>query len=363
MIKAKQEIQELVRLDNSEMDRAGYLRLDKNEDIIGFNKKTIKDMLRTVDADIISAYPEVHRLYNKISKWLGLPKDRIYISAGSDGAIKAVFEAYVCPGDEVMVLHPTYAMYYVYSDMFGAKLKKVCFDGDLMIPYERIVSTISGKTKLICIANPNSPTGTVLGHSDLVKIIGLAAKKGIIVLMDEAYYGYYPATCMDLVGSFDNLIVTRSFTKIYGLGCARLGFAVSNKNIISNLKKVRPIYEVNTFSVILGCYVIDHPEILKEHTGQFNAGKKFLLNQLTRMGLDYFESYANFVLIKMGSSKEAIRVADGLRKRKILVKAGFSVEPLSDCIRVSISKKGHMEKFVVALEKVISLTRTGKKGG
>jgi histidinol-phosphate aminotransferase len=190
-------------------------------------------------------------------------------------------------------------------------------------------------------------------HDEIISILDSANKNDTLVLLDEAYYGYYDGTYIGYINSYPNLIVTRSFTKIYGLGCARLGFAVSNAEAISNLKKVRPIYEVNSFSVLLGCYVIDHPEILKEHKALFKEGKDYLIKALKKMNIDFFNTDANFILIKMKDKKQAQTVADGLKQRKILVKAGFAEKPLCACIRVSISRVEYMKRFIDNLSDII----------
>jgi len=362
MISPKPNIARLSRHENAALDRAGYLCLDKNEDIIGFDRKIIDDMLSKVDSHMISAYPMVYKLYEKAAGWLGTQKGSIYVSSGSDGAIKSVFEAYVGKGDGVVILHPTYAMYYVYSDMFEADLKKVRFDDDFSLSSGDIISAISPKTKLVCIANPNSPTGTVIEEGELLKIIDFADKNRTLVLLDEAYYGYYPVTYLEYIERFKNLIVTRSFTKAYGLGSARLGLAVSNPEIISNLKKVRPIYEVNSFAILLGSYVIDHPEIFKEHMVLFREGKECLLKGLARIGMKSFDTYANFVLIKMKDGTEAMALADRLKDRKVLVRAGFTEEPMQGCIRVNVGTKEQMNRFIKALSGVLDSAFACKRG-
>jgi histidinol-phosphate aminotransferase len=257
---------------------------------------------------LISSYPEVYSLYQKISDWTGVDLDQIYISAGSDGAIKALFEVFVGAGDEVITLHPSYAMYYVYSEMFGANLKKIEYEADLTLDHNKITQSITDRTKLICIANPNSPTGTIIKKPDLISIIEYAQEKDVLVLIDEAYYLFNPKTFLSDALSFSNLIVTRSFTKALGLASARLGFAVSNPHIIGCLKQVRPqyglilklnalrphiigclkqvrpLYEVNSFSVLLGKLIIDNEDIVTRNMELFREGKQYLLDSLISGG-------------------------------------------------------------------------------
>lgn len=355
MILPKKHLKNLKRVADAGICRKNFLRLDKNENIIGFKDSFIKKIVSKIDSDFLTAYPEVHLLYEKISEWLGVERDKIYISSGSDGCIKSVFEVFVNKGDEVIVPHPTYAMYYVYSKMFGAKLKKISYTHDLSLSHHDIIKTMSKRTKLVCIANPNSPTGTIISEKDLLEIIRAAEKRDILVVVDEAYYMYYPKTFLPRISSFSNLIVTRSFTKACGLGSARLGFAVSNPDIINYLKKVRPIYEVNSFSVLLGCLIIDNPTVVDENLKIFNEGKSYLTRSLTSMGLKFYNSYTNFILIDMKTRAFALKVKDELYKRKILVRAGYTNVPLDRCIRVTIGGKNHMRKFIGNLKEVLGL--------
>ena len=112
---------------------------------------------------------------------------QIFLSAGSDAGIKSVFEVYVEPGDEVVIIHPTYAMYYVYADMFQARLVKANYEKDLSISIDNIINNISSNTKLVCLANPNSPTGTLLPPEDLQRLLGAGNSHSSMVLVDEAY--------------------------------------------------------------------------------------------------------------------------------------------------------------------------------
>lgn len=353
MISPKKNLKNLVRVEHPTTTRLSFLRLDKNENIIELGDSFIDLVKSRINSDLISAYPEVYSIYQKLSHWLGIEKGQIYVSAGSDGAIKAVFEVFVDEGDEVIIPHPTYAMYYVYSEIFGANLKKIKYDENLNLQPANIKKAITNKTKLICIANPNSPTGTIMERSGLLDLIGYAQERDILVLIDEAYYLYYSETFISEVSSFSNLIITRSFTKAYGLASARLGFAASNSYIISCLKKVRPIYEVNSFSILLGGLIIDNEDVVKNSMNRFNEGKEYLLDSLNSLGLKFYKSHANFLLIDMISRENAIFAKEELYKRKILINAGYTDVPLDRCIRVSISEKKHMVTFIENFNKIL----------
>ena len=124
----KKNLLKLNRTFNENLNRDEFLRLDKNENLIGFSEKTIEDIHKMVTSDFLTAYPDVGPLYKKLAECLDIPQNQIHLSAGSDVGIKTVFEVYVESTDEVIIIHPTYAMYYVYSQMFNARLIKINFD-------------------------------------------------------------------------------------------------------------------------------------------------------------------------------------------------------------------------------------------
>lgn len=349
MVLPKKSIANLYRTQSPETTRLDMLRLDKNENITGMDPGLVEKARAMIDSNFITAYPEPYTLYKKISKTFGIDENMLYLSAGSDAAIKSIFEVFVGEGEEIVIPHPTYAMYYVYPEMFGAGIKKVGYEKDFSFDVEKFKQAITEKTSLVCIANPNSPTGTIIEEKELLDIIRHAGQKGALVLVDEAYYPYYPHSIIKHVNEFDNLIVSRTFSKAYGLASARLGLAVSNPKLIGLLKKVRPLYEVNSYAVMMGNLVLDNPQVLERNLREYTEGKAHLVESLKKMGLKYYEGYANFVSMDMGSQQRAERVGQELEKLGVLVKSTFKDVPLANHVRASIGSKEQMEQFVQKL--------------
>ena len=342
----KKNLLKLNRIFNENLNRDEFLRLDKNENLKGFSKEVIEDILKMVTSDFLTAYPDASPLYKKLAQCLEISQEQIYLSAGSDAGIKAVFEVYVESEDEVVVIHPTYAMYYVYSKMFNARLIEVSFDKNLSLPVERITEKISSTTKLICIANPNSPTGTVFSVKDLEKIIEIASENGALVLVDEAYYQFWGSSAIDLVSDHDNLIVVRTFSKALGLASARLGYLVSTPETVSHLFRVRPMYEVNSFAISLGLYMLEHPDIAKEYVNKIEQSRKWLKEELSKDGIDIAPGFANFVLINVGDSKRASQITEILLNEKIVIKGGFRETCLKPYTRVGLGTLDQMRYFL-----------------
>ena len=143
MIPVKKHLRDLQRIQNP-MARAGYLRLDKNESIVGFEEKFVESLRQEITSDFLTTYPEVSPLYQKIARWIGCNQENIYITTGSDAAIKSVFEVFVEPGDTVALLSPTYAMFYVYTEMFQGHLIKIRYKTGLSLSSAKDFNFLGG---------------------------------------------------------------------------------------------------------------------------------------------------------------------------------------------------------------------------
>lgn len=358
ILPVKKHLIDLERTKNPAKSRLGYLRLDKNENTIGFSQEFIDILKKEVNSDFLTAYPEIGSFYQKIAGWLGCAQENIYITAGSDAGIKAVFEVFVEEGNNVVLCNPTYAMFYVYTKMFQGNLIAINYKEDLSLSAEDVIKVIyEHKPKLICIANPNSPTGTILPPDGINKIIDVALQQNSIVLLDEAYYPFYQVSSVGLIFKYPNLVITRTCSKAMGLASARLGFVVGQPQIIEYLYKVRPMYETNAFAVRFAELILDNYHLVEKNLEEVKKAKEYLQEELNRFQIPYFKSYANFILINVGSFEISTQLGEALYHRKILVKAGFKDGVLKNCIRVTIGNVEQMRFFMENFKEVFESIR------
>src|SRR3990167_9466969 len=208
------------------------LLLDKNENM----DSTYIALMQSVIADsclsLVNQYPDCSLLYRKLAKNLQVSPDALLLGAGSDGIIRYVFEAFISPGDRVVITEPSFAMYAVYSQIYGAQSYKVGYiknDCGLGLDMDCLLQTIHDKQpKIVFLPNPDSPTGTILSEDQIIQILKTAAEVDAFVLIDEAYYPFSDYTVLPLLQTFSNLIVARTFSKAWGLAGARVGYAVAN---------------------------------------------------------------------------------------------------------------------------------------
>ena len=192
----------------------GKLWLDKNECADPKMNRIVLQCLSEISEEAIFTYPDLDILYKKIAKFAGTLPENILLSAGSDGAIRACFESCIDPGDKIVLSRPTFAMYEIYSKIYGATVTWLDYekssDGPILNA-EKVVSVIKKiKPKLVCLPNPDSPTGTVFSLDDLRKIIDMAQDVGALILIDEAYHPLYQETVAPWINEYNNLVVVRS---------------------------------------------------------------------------------------------------------------------------------------------------------
>ena len=199
MIKHKAWVQSVHRLRGETNTRHGLTRLDKNERITDFPKEFFDAFIADIRSDHLTAYPEPEALYEKLAQLHGVSVDQLMITAGSDAAIRNCFDLFVNPGGEVIALDPTFAMVDIYCQLQGAQKKAIVYDTQLELDIPGLLNSIGPKTDLIVLANPNSPTGTLISEADLTSIIVKAASFQVPVLVDEAYYGFCKQTAVALL--------------------------------------------------------------------------------------------------------------------------------------------------------------------
>ncbi|MBF0448346.1 MAG: histidinol-phosphate aminotransferase family protein [Magnetococcales bacterium] len=337
------------RIPNEEFDRTSYVRLDKNENTVGYPDTLIREMLSTVTPAMVSSYPEPYRLQNQLAQFLGVERSRLLLTTGSDAGIKNCFEAFITPQDRFIRVDPTYAMVGVYATLFGTQEIKVGYDDQLNLEFDRLINEINIGAKLVYIANPNSPTGTILSLDLLRTILLTAEKSGAVVIIDEAYYYFSTVSAIPLLNEFENLIITRTFSKAMGLASVRLGFVISSPKIIGWLLRWRPMYEINAFAQYLGSFILDHWSYSEKYVQEVVDTKKWFASRLAKMGLYSYPSHTNFILVRFAQER-IDATAEEFKEHGILIKGGGGHFPLSHALRFSIGSRQQMEKCLVLLE-------------
>lgn len=343
MIKTKEHLMDIHRVDGGKQSRKDYLRLDMNENPSGLPADFIRETLSSVDANYLSTYPEYAVLQERIARHNNLESGNICLANGSDGAIKYIFETFIEPGDRVLLTDPTFAMYPIYCRMFKAEPVLVSYDADFLLPLDRFIDELSGNIKMAVIVNPNNPTGSALTKEQMALLLETAQKYNVLLVIDEAYFYYYKDTVITDIKKYDNLIVLRTFSKLCGIAALRIGYAAASVEIAQQLRIVRPTYDVNGMAVLFAIKLLDHPEVITRMTEEVNRGRKFLVAKLKENNIPYVNGLANFVLVHCG--KRAEEVKEKLKLKNILIGGPFQPDFLKDYLRVSLGNESLMSQF------------------
>jgi histidinol-phosphate aminotransferase len=330
MVKARESIRHLPTYHPPLGGRVG-MRLDFNENTVGCSPRVL-EKLRGLSAEEIARYPEREPVEALVAAHLGIESVEVLLTNGVDEAIHVLCETFLEPGDEVLIVVPTFAMYRISAAATGARVISVPAEGDFRFPMRDLMATITSRTRLIAVANPNNPTGTVAEAADLIEIANQAPQAAVLV--DEAYFEFYGQTMLGRWRECPNLFIARTFSKAYGLAGLRVGVLVGDADHISMVRRVCSPYNVN--GVALACLpeALDDVNYVSDYVSQVLQGREKLQKELGERGIPYWPSRANFVLANFGSLKTAFIHA--MRRRGILVRDRSGDPGCEGCVRITV---------------------------
>ena len=336
------KLKNVYRTPLEKTDRIAFIRLDKNECSLQLPQRILTEIQQSVTPEYLGCYPEVYKLYRELESFHNLPEESILVAAGSDGAIRAAFDAFVSPGDEVINIHPNFAMYEVYSHLREAIQINIGYNPQsLALDVSEVIARINRRTAVLVLSNPNSPTGVEIPQEDLEIILNAAERYETRVIVDEAYYPFSDRTSVRFLGSYDNLIVLRTFSKAFGLAGLRVGYALSSKENIELMGKSKPMYEINTLGVLCACTYVKNYELVRESVKEYLTVKEWFVESTESLGLSVISGSANFVNIVVGRD-HVQELVGRFREKSILIRPGYPWGVLEDCIRISIGNKDDM---------------------
>lgn len=327
--------------------REGKLRLDFNENTVGCSPRIIEFLKAELSEERLSIYPDYAHARPALADFFHVEPAQLLLTNGTDEAIQVLINTYIDDGGEVLLLHPSYAMYRFYAEVAGASICEIDYrPGGLEFPLEELLAAISPSTRAVLIANPNNPTGTAVPLAGIEKILKRARKAA--VLIDEAYYEFCGITALGLIGAYPNLFVSRTFSKIYGMAAMRLGCLFSQEGNISFLHKAQSPYSVNALAALAAQEAVRDTAYVERYVTEALAARELLCVGLEKMGIAYVPSQANFVLMRIG--KRSIEIRDRLREKQVLVR-DRSYE-IAGCVRVTVGTREQARRFLTALEEM-----------
>ncbi len=324
------------------------LRLDFNESTIGCSPRVLA-RLRLLDAEALARYPEREPVERDVAHLLSLDAAQVLLTNGVDEAIHLLCSTYLDPGDEAMIVVPTFAMYALFAQAEGARLVQVLAGENFAFPLEDVLARISPRTRLIAVANPNNPTGTAVSRGALLKIAQAAPHAALLV--DEAYFEFHGETILNSSPWPANLFVARTFSKAYGLAGLRIGILAGAKEQIAMVRRVASPYNVNAVAQAVLPEALRDQEYIQRHVAEVQRSRAVLEQELGTLGLHYWPSRANFVLVRVGPAHEEF--VQALRARGILVRDRNTDPGCAGCVRLTVGSQEHTRTLIVAVRDVV----------
>ncbi|MGH9441165.1 MAG: histidinol-phosphate transaminase [Thermoanaerobaculia bacterium] len=330
----------------------GPVRLNANENPYGPSPRASRAIAQSVRS--ASRYPDdlARDLRDSLSRHHGVAPEQVVLGCGSSQILQMADLAYLGPGRKIVASEPTFEAVLAYAVPMRAEAVKVPQTADFRHDLARMAAACDEQTGLAYVCNPNNPTGTIVGADELADFVSKVPASAI-VLVDEAYHHFVEdrryRTSVELLARHPNLIVARTFSKIYGLAGMRLGYAVASPRAAKELSERASWDNVNAAVLSAGLACLSDPNIVTDCRRKMNETRRWLCAELERDGRRYIPSHANFVMIDVGG--EVAPVIHAFRSRNMEVGRKFPSMP--NWLRISIGKPEEMRAFVAGLREIV----------
>jgi histidinol-phosphate aminotransferase len=329
-----------------------WIKLASNENLLGPSPEAVEAIRKELPT--IYFYPEgpCTLVREALSKKFQLPEKKVVISNGADNLILMIANAFINEGDEVVMADPTFPVYTNVTQIMGGKVVKVKLR-DYTHDLNGMLKKVNRRTKLVIVCNPNNPTGTTVSQETFNQFLSKLPDR-VIVILDEAYGDFvedpfYP-NGLDYIKNGRQMIVLRTFSKVYGLAGLRIGYALGREDLIDCLYQVRDPFPVHRLAEVAAVAALKDQEHAVRSIQMVYEGKRYLYKELDKLGLIYVPSQANFIFVDFGRSSEEIFLA--LLDEGIIIRPG-KAWGYPTCARVTIGRMEDNQRLMKALRKVL----------
>jgi histidinol-phosphate aminotransferase len=334
-----------------EEGRAKKLRLDFNENTVGCSSSVLRALSRMTAAEM-AIYPEYQETTKRLARFFGVRPAEIHLTNGIDDALHLIADTFINDGDSVLVVEPTFDMYRFFAELAGARVVALRYDEEMRFPVDAVIRALRQPAKrcprVLYIANPNNPTGTLVQREELRRILRAASRT--LVLVDEAYFDFAGMTILPWIRRYPNLLVARTFSKSAGLAALRVGCLFGKPELLAAMRRACTPYPVNSAALVAAEAAIRDPKYLREYTREVLQSRAMLEEGLSRLGARIFPSSANFVLADFGPV--ARRLVHALERKGILVR-GRKDFPREGFVRISAGTRADTRKVLRAMKGIL----------
>ncbi|WP_456472391.1 histidinol-phosphate transaminase [Methanocaldococcus sp.] len=332
------------------------IKLGSNENPWGTSERAKEAIKRELNR--IHEYPEPvnYELLNELSKFLGVEEKNIIVGGdGADEVLDVLFKTFVDKGDEVIIPIPTFTQYRVLANIYGAKIKFGKFDkgNNFKLDKESIINNITDKTKLIFLCSPNNPTGNLIDDETIKEIV--ESTKALVVI-DHAYIEYSKkGDWTKRIYDYDNIIILRTFSKVFGLAGLRIGYGVANEEIINYMMRAKPVFSLTRLSQVAAIEALRDRGFFERCVRDGIKSRELLYNGLKKFNdIEVYPSEANYLLVELKNMKSK-EFCEELLKRGVIVRDCSSFDGLGDkYVRISIGTFEEVKEFLDILKEIIN---------
>ena len=334
-------IDKIKRIRPYRKNKRENFRFDMAERSTNYEKLFFNKFLETLDQEDFITYPsheDYDDLRKKIAQYHGFNYKNIFLGPGSGACIESLIHTVSNNKTNIVSSFPCFPMYFIYSDCHNSNFKRVEYDNNNVFSIEKMMSKIDEETSLVILANPNSPYGDFKSKKELYDICRFTKEKGIILLIDEAYVDFAPGDCLELARMFDNILISRTFSKGWGAAGIRIGYLIGNEKIIELISKVQQAYPISGPSLKFAKFLLENKEVFEKYSKRTVLERNKVCKILNETGkYDVLNSNTNFIHIHSteGSNENMRKI---LEDSDIAFKFGAIVpgDPRKTWVRLSI---------------------------
>jgi histidinol-phosphate aminotransferase len=358
MIRPRKAIECLQKYRPPQEGRGGKMRLDFNENTVGCPPQVVRALRRVLNPEMLTRYPEYDEGRRTLATYFGVAPEELLLANGTDDAIKTVCDTFVDSHDVLLVPAPTFPVYEFFNNVAGGKTLRIRYDEHFRLPTDQFVAALKKQgVRWVALANPNNPTGTQIPQADL-KAILLAAPE-TLVLVDEAYHDFSGETVLPWIRKYPNLVVTRTFSKAFGLAALRMGCLFANAALTESLHRGQNPFAVNSLALVCACVAIQYDAQVRKYANEVRWNREEFSRWLDAREIPYVRSSANFVLTRVG--RHAPEIARRLRAEGILVR-DWSYDPhLKGYLRFTVGSVAQTRRLMAELERVERLIESPRR--
>jgi histidinol-phosphate aminotransferase len=282
--------------------RSGKIRLDFNENTAGCSVAARKAIQRLTEQEI-ATYPEYAEPTKKLAKYFRVRTEELLLTNGGDDALRVFFDTFVEPRSHILICEPTFPMYRYYAEIAGARVEALRYDSKMELPLAGLLEALRRKPRVLFLANPNNPTGTLV-QRETIETLLRAAKRSVVVV-DEAYAEFSGVSMIPWIRKFPQLFVARTFSKAEGLAGLRLGAVIARRDSLAFVRRVLPPFPVNTAALAAAVAAVKEGKTITRFIREIKRLRRWFTTELQRCGVHVFPSEGNFLLADFGASGPA----------------------------------------------------------